>query len=123
MSEDTLISIAAVMRGLTAFILFLFIYRFIRFRREEYGVYMILLPNIAYIIYSVMDFYSRDSTHQIHLMIFKAPVVHFSMYWSAAFGFFTYYVLKMPRPPTFVKRFILIFLLGCLLLAIIFGVV
>jgi len=82
---------------------------------------MILFPNIAYSIYSLIDFYSRESIDQIDLEVFKAPIVHFSMYWSAGFGFFTYYILKNPRPSTAIKTFMKYSILGCFMYALSFG--
>ena len=93
---------------------FVFLIGFLRQRDKTYGLYIIIILNLAYLmsgIYETIRPFLKTQSQIIELvdLTFRG-IYDFSMYWAAAFACFTHLVLNS-RTHFYFKRFMAISLL------------
>ena len=109
-----------LLNGLIFLTMLTFLWRFSENRGKEVGLYMTLIPNFAYLIYSCLDILTEEtdfSETRFEMQAIKAAVAHFSVYWSASFGLFTRFNAIAPRSSQFMVRYMVTSLIICFLIA------
>jgi len=103
----------------------IFLYGFLRIRDRNYGVMIIIILNISYLLWSILNVLaarlaSKEWNPKFIFGLYYG-ISNFSLCWSAAFAIFTYFVLKSRRLFIF-KRFMTFSFLICLVLSSIFPI-
>ena len=100
-----------------------FFLRFLCYRHSHYGLHMILLPNLAILIYFLSDAFQTETfwDNDLETQIIKTAASHFAMYSAAGFAIFNKMVLSAIRSPNFTQNFIKVNILVCILISTCFG--
>jgi len=103
----------------TGYIVFLI--NFLSSKNKNYGSYYIIIFNVGFLFYSVLQTFKYEIvTSQLTADLFEVFVnllFYFSMFWSCAFSIYTYNLLKDLSAYFNHRRFFIISIIVCLLLA------
>ena len=102
------------------------LFTFLRVKDKSYGLYIIIILNVSYMLYSLLDICRSllvDKVNEVHISDFVSRWIYdFGLFWSAAFSIFTYTLLKDPMQFFDYKKFMIRALLCCTLLASIYPI-
>jgi len=109
-----------ILNGTIFLTILTFVWKFSENRGKEIGLYMTLIPNFSYLIYSCIDILTEETDfneNRYQMQAIKVSLAHFSVYWSASFGLFTRFNAVAPRSAQFMVRYMTISLIICLTIA------
>ena len=94
---------------------------------KSYGLYIIMILNVSYMLYSLLDIYRAiliNSENEVHISDFISRWIYdFGLFWAASFSIFTYTLMKDPMQFFDYKKFMIKAFLGCMMMASVYPLV
>ncbi len=110
-----------VLNGSIFLAIITFLCKFSQNKGKEIALFMTLIPNFSYLVYSCFDILSEAPSFKdkdLELQAIKTSIAHFSIYWSASFGLFTRLNAIAARSPHFMPQYMVTSLILCLVIAV-----
>jgi len=107
-SYSTFITIFNTLNYILIFIFVVFLLRFLRIKEKTYGLLMMIILNVCYLLWPILQSIAKYVVHSEFLARFMLSldlaIFSFALFWSASFAIFTYSVLSSKKIFDF-KRF------------------
>jgi len=107
-SNSTFLTLFNILNYILIFIFVVFLFTFLRIKEKNYGLLMMIILNVCYLIYPLLQTitpYVIYSEFLARFMLSLSSAIYiFALFWSASFAIFTYSVLRSTKIFNF-KRF------------------